>query len=72
MQHTVLVLQHKEWPVYGSFFVTSLLEVFIEVSEVYVNTYSRTQLYLFLNVQEFTTTTCFVPICGPPSGCGWT
>jgi len=38
----------------------------------YVNTYSRTQLYLFLNIQEFTATTCFGPICGPSSGCGWT
>ena len=38
----------------------------------YVITYSRTQLYLFLILQEFTTTTCFGPICGPSSGCGWT
>ena len=30
----------------------------------YVNTYSRTQLYFFFNIQEFTTTTCFGPICG--------
>jgi len=22
--------------------------------------------------KEFTTTTCFGPICGPSSGCGWT
>jgi len=27
---------------------------------------------LFFNIQEFTTTTCFGPICGPSSGCGWT
>jgi len=26
----------------------------------------------FLSIQEFTTTTCFGPICGPSSGCGWT
>jgi hypothetical protein len=39
----------------------------------YVNTYSRTQLYIyFLNIQEFTTTTCFGPICWSSSGCGWT
>jgi len=25
-----------------------------------------------LNIQEFTTRTCFGPICGPSSGCGWT
>jgi len=38
----------------------------------YVNTYSRTQLYLIFNIQDLTTTTCFGPICGPSSGCGWT
>ena len=37
----------------------------------YVNTYSGTHLYLFLILQEFTTTTCFGPICGPSPGCGW-
>jgi hypothetical protein len=35
----------------------------------YVNSYSRTQLYLFLILQEFTMT-YFGPICGPSSGCG--
>ena len=25
----------------------------------------------FLNIQEFTATICFGPICGPSSGCGW-
>jgi len=35
----------------------------------YVNTYSRTQLYIFfLSIQDFTTSTCFGPICGPSSG----
>jgi len=50
-----------------------ILVVFCTIVAVrYVNTYSRTQLYLFLNIQEFTTTTCFGPICGASSGCGWT
>lgn len=32
------------------------------VGIMYVNTYSRTQLYLVFNIQEFTTTTCFGPV----------